>query len=292
MSDSNSGEAVLFLSAAPDAAGHGVANYVAGRNAGPIVEANDDTLSASAVASQAPIIVRSGCDFTAGDNDFWLMEAADTLSRASSVPIRSDVDAWRIALHEAGHCVNGKVLGQDVAGCTIVPGDGYGGLTWGPLFDRSMLSTDNEVPDLCEKIAVLMPGPGESRINVAEIFAHCHVRVVDLMSGTAAEMLLHPQCPPWTAHSDVRHARATASLICTSESAIDHYLSFGLAEAKALIEQHRAAVLAIAEALMIERTLNAEQIDAIIAAAPERARRAAWIGVQKNAASFVARLEN
>jgi hypothetical protein len=33
-------------------------------------------------------------------------------------------------------------------------------------------------------------------------------------------------------------------------------LAFGLAEAKALIEQHRAAVLAIVEAVMIERNLN------------------------------------
>jgi hypothetical protein len=40
--------------------------------------------------------------------------------------------------------------------------------------------------------------------------------------------------------------RALASLICSSESAIDAYLAFGLAEAKALIIQHRDAVLAIA----------------------------------------------
>jgi hypothetical protein len=34
---------------------------------------------------------------------------------------------------------------------------------------------------------------------------------------------------------------------------------------------------------MIERTLNAEQIDTIIAAAPERARRADWVKVLENA---------
>jgi ApbE superfamily uncharacterized protein (UPF0280 family) len=44
-------------------------------------------------------------------------------------------------------------------------------------------------------------------------------------------------------------------MVCTSEAAIDAYLSFGMAEAKALIEQHRAAVVAIAEALMMYRTL-------------------------------------
>jgi hypothetical protein len=42
--------------------------------------------------------------------------------------------------------------------------------------------------------------------------------------------------------------------------------------------QHRAAVLAIAVALLIHRTLGADQIDNIIASAPERARRADWAG--------------
>jgi hypothetical protein len=56
------------------------------------------------------------------------------------------------------------------------------------------------------------------------------------------------------AHSDMRQARALASLICSSESAIDVYLMFALTEAKALIVQHRAAVLAIAHVLMVHRT--------------------------------------
>jgi hypothetical protein len=201
---------------------------------------------------------------------------------------RSELDDWRTALHEAGHVVVGKAIGLEVAGCTIVPGDGFGGLTWGPFFDRTMLSFDNDVPDLCEKIADLMPGPGEPRADVADVYEHVHSRVVDLCAGTAAETLLHPACAPWIAHSDVRKARATASIICSSDSAVDAYLAFGLAEAKALIEQHRAAVWAIAEALMVERTLNSEQIDTIIANAPVFARRAAWIGVLENAATFTA----
>jgi hypothetical protein len=45
-------------------------------------------------------------------------------------------------------------------------------------------------------------------------------------------------------------------------------------------------VLAIAEALMIHRTLDAAMIDSIIAAAPERARRADWAGVMERAAKF------
>src|ERR1700681_638753 len=81
---------------------------------------------------------------------------------------------------------------------------------------------------------------------------------------------------------------ALASLICSSESAIDAYLLFGLAEAKALIVRHRAAVLVIANALLIEQTLDAVMIENIIARAPEHARRAAWRIVEKNAADLTA----
>jgi hypothetical protein len=50
--------------------------------------------------------------------------------------------------------------------------------------------------------------------------------------------------------------------------------------------------IARTEALMIHRTLDAEQIDTIIANAPERARRADWAEVVVNAAGFVAGLES
>jgi hypothetical protein len=205
---------------------------------------------------------------------------------------RSELDDWRVALHEAGHTVVGRSLGSEVGGVTIVPSETYGGLTWGPTGNSARLSSVEETPDLCEMIAGLMPSFGEPRVNAAEVFAHVQVRVTDLMAGTAAETLLHPQCAPWVAHSDIRQARKLASIICTSEASIDAYLRFGAEEAKALIEQHGAAVLAIAEALMIHRTLDTEQIDTIIAGAPERARRVDWAGVLESAGAFTARLKS
>jgi hypothetical protein len=212
-------------------------------------------------------------------------------ANAVSMAGRSELDDWRTALHEAGHTVVGRALGEEVGGVTIVEGPDYGGLTWGPKGNSSRLSSVDEQPDLCAQIAASMPGFGEPRANAAEIFVFCHTRIVDLCAGTAAEALLHPACAPWIAHSDVREARKIASMICTSEAAIDAYLAFGLAEAKALVTEHRAAVWAIAEALMIERTLNSDQIDTIIASAPERARRVDWAGVLENAAGFVSGLD-
>jgi hypothetical protein len=87
---------------------------------------------------------------------------------------------------------------------------------------------------------------------------------------------------------DLKKSRALARLICTSEAAIDAYLRFGAEEAKALIMQHRAAVLAIAKALMVHRTLDAAMIDDIISRAPERARRTDWSKILENAAGFAA----
>jgi hypothetical protein len=49
-------------------------------------------------------------------------------------------------------------------------------------------------------------------------------------------------------------------------------------------------VLAIAKALMIHGTLDGAMIDTIIAAAPERARRADWVGVMESAADFASQV--
>jgi hypothetical protein len=228
------------------------------------------------------------------DAAFPNVAASDStgLVRSQHAVGRSELVSWRVALHEAGHTVVGRALGSEVGGVTIIEGPDFSGKTWGPAGNSSRLSSIEETPDLCEMIAGLMPGFGEPRVNAAEVFAHVFVRIADLMAGTAAETLLHPHCAPWVAHSDIRQARSIASIVCTSEAAIDAYLLFGLAEAKALITKHRAAVLAIAETLMIELTLDTKRIDNIIAAAPERARRADWVKVLESAAAFGAKLEN
>jgi hypothetical protein len=102
------------------------------------------------------------------------------------------------------HVVIGRVLGEEVGRVTIVPSEIASGLTWGPIGNSSRLSSVDEKPDLCAQIAGLMPAFGEPRVNAAEIFAHCHVRVVDLCAGTAAETLLHPDNEPWIARSRMR----------------------------------------------------------------------------------------
>jgi hypothetical protein len=69
-------------------------------------------------------------------------------------PVRSELDDWRISLHESGHVVVGRAQGQEVGGATIVAGPDYGGLTWGPLGNNAQLSAADadECSDLCEKL--------------------------------------------------------------------------------------------------------------------------------------------
>src|SRR5260370_42444400 len=64
----------------------------------------------------------------------------------------------------------------------------------------------------CEQIAPLMPQPGESRADVADIFLHVHNRLVEIVAGTEGERLFLPG-KPWFATDDERQAVAYGSLI-------------------------------------------------------------------------------
>lgn len=193
---------------------------------------------------------------------------------------RSPTDSWRVALHEAGHVAIGRVLGSEVGGVTIVPGDDYAGLTWGPENPGTKLSNaDDEAaaPKLVEMIGPMMPGPGEARDAVVDVYAHVHVAAIELMAGTAAETVLHTDNPPWDAVSDVVKCKTLATLICSSERSIEQFMVFAFEEAVALINRHGAVVLAIAHALIDHpvHTLNAAEIDAVIASAVSRESRQA-----------------
>jgi hypothetical protein len=116
------------------------------------------------------------------------------------------------------------------------------------------------------------------------------------MAGTAAEDLLCTDGPPWYAASDHREAKAIAGIVCSSPQAVDAFVAFALEQAKALINQYRGGVEAIAEALVEKRTLNdPAEINALIAAGlnrqqliEDRARRAAWRQVTERVANVTA----
>ncbi len=199
----------------------------------------------------------------------------------------------RVAIHEAGHVLAGRALGSPIAGCTIVPGDNYSGLTWGPDGNPSKFDDADEHSFLFARLMPLMPSIGEARVDVAEMITHAQGRVIELVAGTEAERVFYADAPPLEAPNDRYEAQAFASLICCSPAAVDEFLAYARREAVVLIEEHRGALSMLVDALIERRKLNGAEIDQIIAdalaredLAAERSRRIAWAATLASAAQF------
>jgi hypothetical protein len=230
-------------------------------------------------------------------------------SNATTPPTRSEAALWRTACHEAGHVVCERLLDIEIAGTTVVEGPDYSGLTWGPESTRALrgkAAHDDAGNDAFDAVAVqvaknisrYMPGPGESRDDVADIFSSVQARVIGLMGGGAAEMAILGDSPPRFIESDVYSANAIAGIICQTEASRSAFIEHCYQEALAIIGEYKSVVLALAQALIDhpERTLNSKEIDEVIAAelaargaADERQRRAAWKRVQETAAQLASR---
>jgi hypothetical protein len=181
--------------------------------------------------------------------------------------------------------VVGRALGSEFGGVTVDPGPDFSGKARGPSSSREASIGDNASErDYCAVASQWMPPIGESRRDASEVIVIAHARVIELVAGYAAELLMYPDEPPFLAERDRHVARKfTTSVICRSESAVDAFIDYAGREALALIERYRHVVLALVETLLIRRTLDAVEIDATIAAAlasedarAERQRRAEW----------------
>ncbi len=149
--------------------------------------------------------------------------------------------------------------------------------------------------EVATNISRYMPGSGESRDDVADIFSSVQARVIGLMGGGAAEMAILGDSPPRFIESDDMSANAIAGIICRTDASRSAFIEHCYQEALAIIEQNKPVVLALAQALIDhpERTLSSKEIDGVIAKtlerearAAEQARRAAWQRTVENAASF------
>jgi hypothetical protein len=137
-----------------------------------------------------------------------------------------------------------------------------------------------------------MPGPGESRAAVADVFMHAHTRVVELAAGSVAEALFLPG-EPWPADSDRAQERELASLVASSSESIEAFIHFCAVEAAALLRPREHIVRALTKELLIRRTMTGAEVDAIIAVAvagkavaDERQRRLDWKRIEQSAASL------
>jgi hypothetical protein len=213
---------------------------------------------------------------------------------------RSETDDQRVIYHEVSHATIGRlVTGTAIGGVTCEPGLGFSGLCWGPSYERrSKFAETDSVPSFCEKIGLLMPQPGESRAECADIYLHCFHRIVELVAGTEGERLFMSG-EPWFAADDERQAIAYAGLVTSSPASAAAFIEASRVESRALLTASMSIVHALAAELQIARTMDGAAVDLCIeravaakAAADEHKRRADWNAVLDNAVSFTAVMES
>jgi hypothetical protein len=217
------------------------------------------------------------------------------------VPGRSPEYNRRIAIHEgAGHAYLARCMGTELHSVSIIPGDGFEGRCLSKAYQSSLYEapTDStvEIVDLCERAQRLMPELGTGRVEAAEFFQRATVLCIELVGGSVAEQILHPQDEPLPTFHDQIEAAAFAAIAVASPRAVPAFLEYAKGEAEALINDHPDVAMAIAEGLIEHGVLTGDQVDEIIVAAMSREtlkaeaeRRAKWAGVLTSAAEFTAR---
>jgi ATP-dependent Zn protease len=148
-------------------------------------------------------------------------------------------DTMRCAGHEAGHVIVRRMLGTPVEGCTIDPdvaGPGLNGCVWSPN-SREATSPED----------------------------YAAQRLTELAGGVEAERLLWPNRAPKFARSDTRKAVSFANQVCDgSRKSVAALLEFATIEARRILAVHKAALEAVALALLERQTLDGTEIDQII----------------------------
>jgi hypothetical protein len=214
----------------------------------------------------------------------------------------------RCAAHECGHAIVGRALGSVIELVTIVPDGEYAGKCvrrGAPSRSLNLLDEQKvreqtptalataDIVAVCAQIGA--PELGAPRVDLAEEITRSQTNIIECLAGSVAERVMFPDLPPLPAEHDRAEARALASVVCASPTAIDAMLAYADAEAKALIEANLDIVEALTDALVAEGTLSGDEVDVIISAcvarrslAAEHERRRRWRDVVAGASSFKA----
>ena len=135
---------------------------------------------------------------------------------------------------------------------------------------------------------------GRGSPSVRRYLGHVRDQCIEFLSGRAAERMLLDGEPAVPA-DDLRQAGELASLICSSEEAVETFIAHCDIAARDLLLPYGDVVIALSTVLRIKRTLDGAEIDALIsnvqtlkAQAIERRRRADWRKRELSARNFLA----
>src|ERR1700730_14889259 len=124
---------------------------------------------------------------------------------------RTEEEDERIAVHEAGHAVAGRLLGHPLGGATVDPGPGYEGRIWGERYVEAFTQGRGDASDVRGALAPMMPKAGEDRAPGADTLGQVHPHCLEVLRGLGGEFLLLGAAPPPA--DDLRQARELAMLI-------------------------------------------------------------------------------
>jgi hypothetical protein len=178
---------------------------------------------------------------------------------------------------------------------TVVADGKFAGRVWGPGGEQFLGDGSQDVcAEVIHELTPFWPRIGEPRDDAAEFQVHAIRRTVELLAGSEGERVLLEE-PLVGAVDDNKQALRFARLVCVSPASVEAFLSYAAAEARALLEQYRDLVSALADCLIAKRTMTGAEVDAVLAAALaksdleiEHRRRAAWAKVAERARIFEA----
>jgi hypothetical protein len=209
---------------------------------------------------------------------------------------RSEEEDQSVACHEAAHCLAWLLLNSDasrkIAGVTITPGDTYEGRVWGERQIKTYAAGDIDATDVRGVLEPLMPGAGENRANVADVFASTYSQVIEYVSGRIGQEMFGDGSTSG-ASDDYRQARELAALFCKSPRAVESFVKHCEDAARDLLAPYWYVLIALSVVLKIKRTLTGDEVIRVVAdtvarfeLAAEQARRRRWLERVDNAGWF------
>ncbi|WP_445503383.1 AAA family ATPase [Microvirga sp. G4-2] len=193
----------------------------------------------------------------------------DLVIEASPPEPRTPTELRACAIHEAGHAVVAVVLGRTLQGVSLQLVGASGGMTRmghpGFIPTRYVIE-DNVIIGLAGRAADVVLGAGASAGAVSDLAVATRELSALHASFGLGKTLLH--------RTGVDDASALARVDSRFAQRIEADLQRLLDRAIMLVTEHRAAVLAVAEALLAHRVLSGAQVQAVLEAHPPAAAAA------------------